>query len=84
MNNVLEKKERTVVHVYLKSTDTHYYFGSVANIYEHLHASEIGITYGSLRNYRLSSQNLYENSKCIIRKGILLSKSGNRGRKTQQ
>lgn len=81
MNEIIEKKERTVIHIYLKETDIHYYFGSIANIYEHLSTEEVGITYGSLRNFGLSFQNPYENTKCVIRKGLLLAKKGNRGKK---
>lgn len=27
-----EKKERTVIHLYIKENDTHHYFGSIANV----------------------------------------------------
>lgn len=77
----LEKNERTVIH--LEINDNHHYFGSVANIYEYFTSEDLGITYGSLRNYGLSIDKPYSNSKCIIRKGILLAKSGGRGRKNQ-
>lgn len=76
-----EKKERTVIH--LQMGERHYYFGSIANMYESFTPEQIGITYGALRNCGLSSDKLYQNSKCIIRKGLLLSKSGNRGRKSK-
>ena len=76
-----EKKERTVIHLYIRENDTNHYFGSIANVFEYFSAEEIGITYGSLRNYGLSNENSYQNAKSIIRKGILLSKSGNRGKK---
>ena len=46
-----EKKERTVIHLQLG--DVHEYYGSIANIYEFHSAEELGITYGSLRNYGL-------------------------------
>ena len=65
-----EKKERTVIH-----------FGSIANIYEYHTMEELGITYGSLRNYGLSQDKPYQNSKCVIRKGVLKQKAGGRGRK---
>lgn len=84
MSDILDKKERTVIHVYLKQSDTHHYFGSIANIYEFYSVDDIGITYGSLRNYGLSSERPYENTKCIIRKGLLLSKKGNRGKILKQ
>jgi len=73
------KQERTVIH--LQIGDEHHYFGSIANIYECYDADTIGISYGSLRNYGLSQDKPYQNNKCIIRKGILLAKPSNRGRK---
>lgn len=73
------KQERTVIH--LQIGDNHHYFGSIANIFEHFDAEIIGISYGSLRNYGLSENKPYQNNKCIIRKGILLAKPSNRGRK---
>lgn len=66
------KKSRTVVHVEL--TGKHYYFGSVSAIYDHFSVAELGVAYGTLRNYRLSATNPYTNEKCIIRKGILITK----------
>ena len=77
------EKERTVIH--LEIDGQHHYYGSVANMYEFYTSEELGITYASLRNYGLSSEHPYQNKKCIIRKGVLLSKSGNRGiRKSSQ
>lgn len=73
------KRERSVIH--LQIGDNHHYFGSIANIYEYYDAETIGISYGSLRNYGLSQDKPYQNNKCIIRKGILLAKPSNRGRK---
>lgn len=52
------KKERTVIH--LQMGDVHEYFGSVANIFEFHSAEELGITYGSLRNYSLSATKPYK------------------------
>ena len=72
-----EKKERTVTH--LQIGDVHEYFGSVANVFEFHSAEELGITYGSLRNYGLSPNKPYINNKCIIRKGVLHQKAGGRG-----
>ena len=70
-----EKKERTVIHLYIKENDTHHYFGSIANVFEYFSPDILGISYG------LSNEKTFQNSKCIIRKGTLLSKSGNRGKK---
>lgn len=82
-NSSKMEKERTVIH--LEINGEHHYYGSVANMYEFYTSEELGITYASLRNYGLTSEHPYQNKKCIIRKGVLLSKSGNRGiRKSEQ
>jgi len=47
---------------------------SMANIFEHFSKEEVGISFGSLRNYGLSFENPYENKKVVIRKGILQAK----------
>ena len=77
------ERERTVIHLQLLETDEHHYFGSVANIYQYYTSEELGITYASLRNFGLSNEHPYRNKKCIIRKGVLLSKVGNRGIRKQ-
>lgn len=71
--------DRTVIHV--ETDGKHYYFGSLASIYEYFTPQQLGISYGSLRNYGLSEDKPYQNARCTIRKGTLLAKSGNRGRK---
>ena len=68
-----EKVERTVVHVELLCNNSHHYFGSLAAIYEKFTKEEIGIAYGSLRNYGLSAEKPYQNKLCIIRKGYLIT-----------
>ena len=60
-----EKKERTVIHLYIKENDTHHYFGSIANVFEYFSPDILGISYGSLRNYGLSNEKTFQNSKCI-------------------
>lgn len=79
MDDNKEKKERTVIHLHLLDLDEHHYFGSIANLYEFYDAKQLGIAYGTLRNYGLSNEHPYKNDYCIIRKGVLLTKSGNRG-----
>ncbi len=64
-----EKVERTVVHLEIEGQ--HHYFGSVAAIYEYFSKEQIGISYGSLRNYGLSEDKPYQNKFCIVRKGVL-------------
>lgn len=79
MDLEIDKRERTVIH--LQMDEKHEYFGSLAGLYEFHTAEDLGITYGALRNYSLSPNKPYVNSKCIIRKGTLKQKKGNRGGK---
>jgi len=63
------KKERTIIH--LEINETHHYYGSIKALTLEFHKKDIGIEYGSLRNYGLSENKSYSNSKCIIRKSYL-------------
>lgn len=65
------KQERTVVHVEI--TGQHFYFGSLTAIYTKFTSQQLGIALGTLRNYRVASDKPYQNSKCTIRKGILVT-----------
>lgn len=80
-NETTMAQERQVIH--LQRGEEHYYFGSVAAMYDHFNREEIGISYGSLRNYGLSPDKPYRNEKTgvVIRVGVLIAKEGNRGRK---
>ena len=73
--------DRTVIHVEVDGQ--HHYFGSLASIYDFFTPQQLGISYGSLRNYGLSEEKPYQNARCIIRKGTLITKSGGRGRKPE-
>jgi len=74
----MENKERTVIH--LQMGEQHFYFGSIRALCNQFSHEEIGISYGSIRNYGLSEIRPYVNSKCCIRKGTLKSIEGNRGK----
>jgi len=54
-----------------------YYFGSISAIYEVFPKKTIGIQASSLYNLKLDEKTnpIYENSKCIIKKDVLISKS---------
>lgn len=75
-----DKQERTVIH--LQIGDKHYYFGSLAAIYTMFNAEAIGIGYGALRNFGLTEKKPYINEKkdVVIRKGLLKTIEGNRGK----
>lgn len=65
------KQERTVVHVEI--TGRHYYFGSLTAIYTIFTSEQLGVALGTLRNYRVTSDKSFQNSKCTIRKGTLIT-----------
>ncbi len=71
----MSKRVTRIIHLYWKDTDIHEYYGSIASIYSHNNTDDIGITYGSLRNYNLQPNNSYENNKVIIRRDVLKVKS---------
>lgn len=89
--NTKSDKERNVIHLQLKEANLrsqkgeHHYFGSLASIFDCFSPEQLGITYGSLRNAfsKMESPLTFENARCIIRKGVLLTKKGNRGRKQE-
>ena len=60
-----------VIHVEIKASSTHHYFASPAAIYKTFSIEDIGIQRQSLLNYWQTTDEPYENDKCIIRKGSL-------------
>ena len=76
----MQRKAITVYHVHFfdnKMSKQDYYFGSISAIYEIFTIKQIGIQASSLYNYKLDENTnpVYENSKCRIRKDIMISKS---------
>lgn len=77
------KTERKVIHVYIIDQDKHYYFGSMKAIYNTLDVDDVGLQYQSLINFFVTSNvDVYENNKCIIRRGVLTTQPTQRGRST--
>lgn len=74
------KQQRKVIHVQLKEPykgKNHYYFGSIAAIYDVLPKDVVGITKESLWN--VLKDETYTGTKSTIRFGILHTKQSNRG-----
>ncbi|MCQ2168076.1 MAG: hypothetical protein MJY69_05355 [Bacteroidales bacterium] len=66
------KQDRTVIHVEVKDTHDHFYFGSVAAMYEDSRVKYLlGIAYQTFRTKKLSEDNPFENDLVIVRKGKL-------------
>lgn len=71
--------DRKVIHLQIDGED--YYFGSVSAIYSVFSKEQLGIGYGSLRNYGVSVNHPYYNGKVSIKEGRLISAKGERGKK---
>lgn len=74
------KQQRKVIHVELREPyrgERHYYFGSVAAIYDVLPLEVVGISRESLWSTLNSGE--YNGRRATIRKGILSQKETNRG-----
>lgn len=72
----MNKANRKILHVELrepKDGQRHFYFGSKAAIYQRFSAEDVGITYYTLKNYRVTKEQPYINKKCIIRQGELIA-----------
>ena len=82
----MEENSRTIIH--LEINGVHEYYGSPSSLYDKRTVEEIGITKSTLNNFfsRLpeDSPQIYENEKCIIRKGKLYVKPSTRGRKKHE
>ncbi len=66
------KSDRTVIHVEVKNTQEHYYYGSAAAMFDEPRVRELlGITYQTFRKKAFSESHPYENQFVIVRKGKL-------------
>ena len=65
--------ERKVIHLHLKRDNSHHYFGSIKALCDTYGKEDIGIVYSSLRAVNLGEKKMYENNKCVIRQGVLIT-----------
>ena len=74
-DNTKKKQERGVVHMVLKATGEHFFYGNLKALFDNHEQEEndgsLGIAYNYLKNFNLSDGKYYENDICIIRKGII-------------
>lgn len=68
---------KTIYHVCFGNNE-HYYFGSIAAIYDKFSPEQIGVSLSRLWSFGVSSEKPYRNKKCIIYKGTIQRKKGNR------
>ena len=68
------KHDRTIIHVEVKDTREHFYFGSAAAMYEDPRMKDLlKIKYQTFRTKRVSADQPYENENVIVRKGDLMT-----------
>ena len=67
-----------VVYVYLVFEKKDYFFGSIAAIYDHLNAEQVGVGYHTLRNVRWKETSVHTTSRAIIKVGRLLRSGSGR------
>ena len=66
------KHNRTIIHVEVKDTREHFYFGSAAAMFEDSRVkSLLKIKYQTFRTKRITPGKPYENEFVIVRKGNL-------------
>lgn len=66
------KQDRCIIHVEVKDTHEHFYFGSAAAMFEDSRVKNLlKIKYQTFRTKRISKDNPYENEFVIVRKGNL-------------
>ena len=66
------KHDRTIIHVEVKDTHEHFYFGSAAAMYEDSRVKNLlKIKYQTFRIKRISEDHPFENEYVIVRKGYL-------------
>ena len=66
------KQDRTIIHVEIKDTHEHFYFGSAAAMFEDSRVKNLlKIKYQTFRTKRVSPDKPYENEYVIVRKGKL-------------
>ena len=66
-----KKQERAIVH--LEKDGQHYYYGNLKALTDHWGKDAIGVGYAYLRNYGISEEKPFRNTKCIIRRGIIVT-----------
>ena len=71
--------DRKIIHLHFNSDGSDHYFGSIAAIYSMFPKEEIGVSYGSLRNFGLSPDKPYGNDKITVKEGVLITAKGERG-----
>ena len=61
--------------VHLELDGNHYYYGNLKALCEHWDREQIGVSYSYLKNLNISEGKPFNNGKCIIRRGVIVTSS---------
>lgn len=64
--------QSTIYHLEYKGR--HYYYGSIASIYEDFSREELGVSIHTLWEYKITEDRPYLGKECLIRKGLVRRK----------
>ena len=67
----LTKQVRAVVH--LEIGGKHYYYGNLKALTDNWDKNSLGASYSYLKNLNISEDKPYQNDKCIIRRGVIVT-----------
>ena len=65
------KQVRAIVH--LEIAGKHYYYGNLKALTDSWSKDDIGVSYSYLKNLNIDDDKPYQNDKCIIRRGIIIT-----------
>lgn len=68
----------TIYHVQIG--EDHCYFGSIAAIFDTFTPEQIGVSKSRLWSFGVEPERPYRNKTCVVRKGFIKRKKGNRKR----
>ncbi len=68
---------KTIYHVCF-SDEEHYYFGSIAAIYERFTPKQLGVSLSRFWSFGITPERPYQNRVCTIFRGVIQRKKGNR------
>ena len=66
-----KKQERAIVH--LEKDGRHYYYGNLKALTDRWDKDALGVSYTYLKNLNITEDKPYQNDKCIIRRGIIVT-----------
>lgn len=65
------KQIRAIVH--LEKEGQHYYYGNLKALTDNWSKEDIGVSYSYLKNLNIPYDKPYQNEKCIIRRGVIIT-----------